>query len=951
MKIRLAWGVVASGLCAWAARRQGPARLPGETDERPGEPVALGPEDAAAEDVEHAVAELGRLVGAGGAVAAGAGVDLGRGFRSARLDGARGDQRDAVLAALRVLGLDGAGRLGERAGFLVALFGPAVTKRVGAAAGRAVEDGRWAALHLAVAASDILGPEQLERVLALEAPEGTDIVPGGLPSVLGEHLRQVLEPVPRPRRLDLLLDLWDRVLEHHAGLARRKRRLATQGSRDRVPDLRERRRSHEDERVLAVLRGAVDLTGGDQLAAAARWNPDEYLRERLDRILQDALGATALLRAAAAVGDHGFADGLERSAPLIRAAAAQVDDQVAAHTARRVPGLTGIPARPAAYVRDLNRKLSGNAPRDAKFVANVRPRLTSARAYALLVIEDIESIMNAMLGVRDEILREWGSVGLRSWRKAVGYERPPGDWTGILPWSGPLLGGAAPLHERLAPAEGTAAAEEPAAVEKVGDLLWYADLVDALAQLHGHDRAQGAPGVDAPWLEHDPEPFDEPLAPRLDSVTLAVSGAAQLAALGGVPPRGARTWSDLTAGLMSGTAVTEALTGEFAVPPPLLAWDGAAVPGAGVRVKVARSARDLAEWADYMGNCIAGPEYTDDARKGRTVLIGLYDRRGMLVVNAELVPLRPASRGWRVEEIAARFNADPDGELERRIRDWAATISAAVEEEPAAVPDELPPVRPARRRAAPRLVEHVGPALGALAQRAWDETAPGVLDVYAAVAATPPDAALVRLRRLGAAQLASAVRRALDTGPVDLLGLWTATGTRPLETALEALDPSLRDRFDRLPLLLGEPPLPKTLRRLVKRPDITGAYDLDLAGRRTRRAIGRLALQDDPVIARALRRRATEPLLCALAVAVTCEAPDIELAVVTKPGSDIVLGYPHSTLDDRPWWLAESAARELGADTAGFRDAVAEHGLRVPASWLTAGGWTALWSRAHSHRR
>ncbi|MFG2088459.1 hypothetical protein [Spirillospora sp. NPDC048824] len=948
MKIRLAWGVVASGLCAWAARPPGPARLPDEADARPGEAVALGPEEASGEDVAHAVAELGRLVGAGGVVAAGAGVDLGAGFRSARLDGARGDQRDAVLAALRAVGLREAGRLGDRAGFLVALFGPAVTRRVGAAAGRAVEDGRWAALHLAVAASDVLGPEQLERVLALEAPEGVDIVPGGLPSVLGEHLRQVFEPVPRPRRLDLILDLWERVLEHHAGVARRKRRLGTQGRRDRVADLRERRRHYEDEWILNLLRTSLGIVRDPSLAEAARWKPDErYWSDRLQVIVQDALGATALLRTATAVADHGLQDGLDRSAALIGAAAAQVNDMTAAQSARRVPGLTGIPARPAAHVRDIHRRLSGGAPRDARFAAHLRPRLTSARDYALVIIEDVERLLDEMRGVRDEMLREWGATGLRDWREAVGYERPPGEWAGIPPWSGPLLGDTAPLHERLT------ATEEPAAVEKVGDLLWYADLLDALARLHGHDRAQGVPGFGAPWLDHDPEPVVEPLAPRLDSITLAVSGAAQLAALGGVPPRGARTWSALTGGLMSGTAIAEALTGGFAVPAPLLAWDGKAVPGAGVRVKVARGARDLAEWADYMGNCIAGPAYLDDARKGRTGLLGFYGKHGLLVVNAELAPLRPASRGWRISEIAARFNDDPDEELERRIRDWVAAIPGTLEEEPTPPPDELPPARPARRRAAPRLVEDAGPALGTLARRAWEETAPGVLGVFAAVAATPPDAALVRLRRLGAAQLASAVRRALATERADLIELWAATGNRPLETALDGLDPSLRDRFDQLPLLLGEPPLPKTLRRLIKVPAIADAYNLDLAGRRTRRAIGRLAVQDDPVIARALARRATEPLLCALIVTVNCDASGIEPVPVTAPRRVRVPGYPATTLKDGdgPWQRALPAARELGADTAAFWDGIAGHGLRVPASWLASGGWTALWARAHGHRR
>jgi hypothetical protein len=103
----------------------GPERITDESEAGPGAAVALGPVGATAEQVGEAVAELDRLVAAGGVAAAGAGVDLGAGFRSARLAGARGDQRDAVLAALKVVGLEGSGRLRHCAGFLVALFGPA----------------------------------------------------------------------------------------------------------------------------------------------------------------------------------------------------------------------------------------------------------------------------------------------------------------------------------------------------------------------------------------------------------------------------------------------------------------------------------------------------------------------------------------------------------------------------------------------------------------------------------------------------------------------------------------------------------------------------------------------------------------------------------------------------------------------------------------------------------
>lgn len=50
-------------------------------------PVVVGPPDPPARDVERARREARRLVVAGGPLVAAAGVDLGGGFRSARLDG------------------------------------------------------------------------------------------------------------------------------------------------------------------------------------------------------------------------------------------------------------------------------------------------------------------------------------------------------------------------------------------------------------------------------------------------------------------------------------------------------------------------------------------------------------------------------------------------------------------------------------------------------------------------------------------------------------------------------------------------------------------------------------------------------------------------------------------------------------------------------------------------
>jgi hypothetical protein len=510
-----------------------------------------------------------------------------------------------------------------------------------------------------------------------------------------------------------------------------------------------------------------------------------------------------------------------------------------------------------------------------------------------------------------------------------------------------VLGQGEPLAQRLAAAPGADGAD----VEVVGDLLWYADMLDALAALHGHRAAQGPLGFGFPWLDHDPSPAPEPLSPRLDSITLAVSSAAQLVAIGGVPPGRARAWREFTDGLLASALITEAITGDFQVPAPFAAVDQTAIAGTGLRLRVARTARTLAEWSDYMGNCIAGQNYADKARAGRAVLAGLYDKDGLLVVNAELVPRRPAVRGWRVNEIAARFNHAPDHAVERRFREWVEAVPAAPAGESAPDrPDDAPQGRTGRRRPVPRLVEDAGAALSALARRAWAEEVDGkVTGTFAALAGTAPDGALARLRRLQSGSLTDACRNALDAGTVTLPGLWAASGVRPLRTAAAALDQPLRDRFDQLALLFGEPPMAKSLRRLVKLPGIADAYALDLVARRVRTAIGDLAVGDDAVIARALAGRSTEPLLCALTVMIICRAPGIDLITVAAPGKVTVPGYPATVLDDEngPWQRAVPHARELGADTSVLWAEIAGHGFRAPASWLAAGGWTALWARAH----
>ncbi|MEV1179253.1 hypothetical protein, partial [Nonomuraea sp. NPDC049784] len=604
-----------------------------------------------------AVAELARLVASGGEVAAGAGVELSPGFVSARLDGVRGDRRDAVLAAVQALELEGLHRLGDRAGVLVALFGAEATKPVAAAAGRAIAEGRWAALRLASAASGLLGAEQVERLLHLGAEQAarlphldvSDPAPGPAASTMAEHLGRVLGTYPQRRRLGLLLDLWERVAARQEAGRRKERRLATQGKQSRLEELTARYAHHENEYLLERVR--LDVGHEPSLVEAARWFPRPYHWTMfMSRAMHNAMAATVLLRTAMAVADHGVRDGIARSAGQLSAAAALMEPHEAGAAARRVPGLAGLPARPGCYVRDLAARLK--APSEPY----VMQRLARAGEYAMVV-------MNAVTELLDEAgeqLSGWSIGGLREWRAAVGHtaQRPPAAWA-----QPPVATERRPLDERLAAQPGVPPEEE----ETAGDLLWFADLADTLAQLNGHEKAAVDYGHIHPYADWDPDP-DEP---SLDSIPAALAGAAQLVSLGGEPPRQCRDWAELTAGLTRSVEVTEAFTTVFRLPAPLAAEDGTILPGTDVRVEWARDPRTLARWSAYMGNCIAGPYYVEQAAKGTCALAALRGPNGRIVANLEI---RHRRQGWQIVEFKARFNAEPDQGLSDGVAGWLAAL-------------------------------------------------------------------------------------------------------------------------------------------------------------------------------------------------------------------------------------------------------------------------------------
>jgi hypothetical protein len=898
----------------------------------PGAAVVVGPAGADVDRQRAALRALADLVAAGGTLAAGAGVELTPGFRSGRLDGGRGDRRDAILAALPVLGVDGLARLGPRAAVLVALFGPAATKRVGARAGDAVREGRWGALRLASAASDVLGPEQLERLLDLAEPPGVDPAGYGSATALAGHLRDVLADLPTPRRLTLLLDLWRLVGEHAAELARRERLRAVRGRQERYADLTARHRDLVDRELLEALR--PELGPAPTLVEVARWTPWSWHWVRwLKAALHDALAATALLRTALSVAELGPADGLAAQRELIAAGPRLLSKQAARAATRRVPGLTGLPARPGVYLRQLDEHLTANAPSAAND-AYVRERLARAHDYGLVARDAVLRLVDALgrTGLVDNVVADFSCDHLRAWRAIVGPNplRPPSEWE-----QPPMSDTLPSLARRLADRPDA----DPYDVELPADLLWYAELTDALAQLGGHRAAQLAYRPGCPDTNIDPPtPEPDPLRPPTASVALALAGAAQLVALGAEVPRKARTWTELVDGMLAAAVVAEARTGTFPGG-PVAALDGTRLPGPGLRVEVAREARTLADWAAYMGNCIAGEYYLRDAMAGRCALVALRDEAGRVVANVELVPHRT---GWTVGEFRARFNTDPGPELDGAVRAWVAGLAAPdrPRPRPAGRPHPRPVHRPHRRGS---LVRDVGEPLADLAVRAL--AAGPVVEAVAVLDGTTTLAGLTVPRRARADRLDAALRECLTAGAPDLATLWRVTSARPLADALAALNSELRERFGRVDVLLTDGPLPSSPRRLARVPEVARARAVDLVARRLRGGLGRLARAADPALAPAVARHADPELLCALVIAVSTAAtvgPD-RLTPVTAPGARAVPGFPASTLDTPPWTTARAAAVELGADLPA--DGVPGP-LAVPTDWLGPGGWPALWARA-----
>jgi hypothetical protein len=918
----------------------------------PGAPVVVGPAGAGPDAAGDAVGQLVALVAGATGVAAGAGVEVGPGFTSARLAGAAGDRRDAVLAALRFLGAAGSSRLGDRYAVLVALFGLSATKRVGAAAETAIVEERWAALQLASAASDLLGPEQLERVLELRAPDGIDPFPRGAASTLAEHLARVLARYPGPRRLALVVSLWEDVCARLLHRQRMRRLPSTQARPARVRPIRARHRDGFDAAVLQQLDWQTD--GRVTLATAARWQPPQWwAADELRYLLHDALAATALLRFARAVSDHGLeVAARERRPELVAADACLGAYELTA--ARRRGDTYHPPARPGCYVHDLLGPLRPGRRFTDRTEAFVAERTAAARKYGAVVLDAVTEFLGGLHGNPlhqcSDDCEPWQAPALRRWRAAAGFTRAPGGW------EQPPLADAHPDAPRLPLAQRISAdpTADPAELEEPHDLLWYADLADALAPFHGRDAATVRHEQAAPDLLRDP-PAPEPDRPRADTVPLAAAGIAQLVALGASPPPRCRSWPELADRVRADAAVAAAGVGAFPVPPGMSTVDGRRVPGTVLTVELGRTPRQLADWSGYMGNCIGDEDYAGEAARGLCVLMALRGPDGRIAANLDI---RRRTGGWQVNELLARFNDTLDPALEEPVRRRVDALAAP--EPPAPDPAPLEPP-PRTRGAAPRrsglppdltraLTAEVEQALTAAPAAAARRTYAGLARGLARPGRSgdfEPDAAVVALKRLGPAEHVDLLRTALGAGP-GAAALWRATRVRPLAAAVDRLDPGLRER-DRLAALSAGGPLPRTLAALVRRPEIAPAHAMDVVARAVRAAMGELLGSD--ALARAVARRPSPELVCALVIATTCARPGAvgDTVRVVDAGTAAVPGFPATDLVDEhgPWQRALPAAAELGVPVGSFRRRVTERGLLAPAALLGRGGWVALWGRAH----
>ena len=375
---------------------------------------------------------------------------------------------------------------------------------------------------------------------------------------------------------------------------------------------------------------------------------------------------------------------------------------------------------------------------------------------------------------------------------------------------------------------------------------------------------------------------------------------------------------------------------------------------------MARTARQLADWAMVMANCIAS--YTDEGRSGASLLVALRPPTGPVRFNAEI---RRSRGGWSIVQLLARFNTAPPPEVFAAMEAWVAALPAPPAPRPPA------PRRPARGRARPG--GRSRPTAAVLAARAvLADACAARVDLGLAEAVAPLGArlgwradgdvfgAVTALRRTPLPRLAEAVADGLAGGwpPAQF---WEATAGRPLTDAVAALADADRRLLRDVESLLGDGPLPAGARPLARLAPVARARGIETGLRRARAAFGLLLRQADGRLDDAFASQPALGPLCAAVLALTAwdsagDAPAETVHRVALSSPVEVPGVPASRLndDEGPWASAWAGAEDLGAPVDDLRsraEAADVAALVVPAAWMGRRGWPALWARAHRASR
>ncbi len=428
-----------------------------------------------------------------------------------------------------------------------------------------------------------------------------------------------------------------------------------------------------------------------------------------------------------------------------------------------------------------------------------------------------------------------------------------------------------------------------------------------------------------------------------------------------MPPR-PQSWDAFADRLLASAGIAELLVSDFAVPAAVLALDGEPLPGTDLVVEVARTARQLADWAMVMANCIAS--YTDEGRSGASLLVALRPRTGPRPLQHRDLPVerrvehRPAAR-------PVQHRTTPRGRFGGHGGLGGRPAGAARPPPAGASPPGTGP--------GPAQVAGSRPTAAVLAARAvLADACAARVDLGLAEAVAPLGArlgwhadgdvfgAVTALRRTPLPRLAEAVADGLAGGwpPAQF---WEATAGRPLTDAVAASPRRTAACSATWSRSWGTGRCRPGRGRSPGWRRWPGPGASKPGVRRARAASGYCCAKPTAALTTPslpARRSARCALPCWLSPPGTAPAmPRRKRSHRVALSSPVeVPGVPASRLndDEGPWASAWAGAEDLGApvDDLRSRAEVADvAALVVPAAWMGRRGWPALWARAHRASR